>query len=202
MDETLQLDQLKTLLPDHTGEPVPTKVFAKPFRVVFKKTEDQTVTWLEIKTLAGLRKVCAMLADGNLVPVDAYATLDRQLWGHLAEHCGFLRYEGKSKNDFSAGIQPAGEAFGELADDLSVLFGGQDKVLSGLATIRDSVLRDIEANSPYQEDGDHTYVKEDGVNLTPEGEQALADLVGEDPSEHELETLVEETEPETEEEKD
>lgn len=194
MSKADQLDHLENLLGAGKQAQQP-KVFARPFRVVFKKTEDQTITWLEIRTLAGLRKVCSMLADGNLVPIDAFATLDRQLWGHLAEYIGFLRHPGLD-NEFSAGIQPVGSGFGELVDDLSPIFGGSDEVLSGLSTIRDQVMRDIEAQQPFQEMVDHTYVKEDGVNLTSEGENKLADILGEDPEVNTLETLVAESEPE------
>ena len=173
------------------------KVFAKPFRLVFKRTEDMAVAWIEVKSLAGLRTVCEKIANGDLVPVDAYSTLDRQLWGHLAEHVGFLRYAGP-EDEFSAGIQPAGPGFGELADDLTTLFGGTDGMLQGLAELREQIMRDVEARMPYEETTNHDFVKEDGVNLTPEGEQKLAELAGEsgmDVVGHHLESLVRETDP-------
>lgn len=155
------------------------KVFAKPFSLLFKRPEDQTAIWIKVETLDGLRNVCQRIAEGGLVPVDAFSTLDRQLWGHLAEHVGFLRYAGPA-DDFSAGLQPAGAGFGELAGDLGDLFG--EDALGALSEMRKSLeknnaesLANLNKNlEPVQ----HRYVKHDGVNLTPEGEQVLSSLVG------------------------
>lgn len=160
--------------------PFPKKVFAKAFRLVFKKVEDQTITWLEVKSLDGLRNVANKLAEGELVPVDAFSTLDRQLWGHLAEYAGFVKYDGPA-DEFSGGIQPAGAAFSDLAEDFSALFGGNDNVLTALASVRDQIMRDVEENLPIGiEEVSHEFVRPDKVNLTPKGEEVLADLVDEE----------------------
>lgn len=154
------------------------KIFAKPFRIVMKKTADQTVTWIEVQSLEGLRTVCNRISTGELIPVDSFSTLDRQLWGHLAEHVGFLRYEGPA-DEFSAGIQPAGESFGSLMGDLTELFGSSTDVLSALSEMRDQLRRESENTAPHVESGEFgKYVKPDGVNLTPDGERILADVVG------------------------
>jgi len=155
------------------------KVFAKPVRLVFKKIENQEVTWIEISTLRGLKEVIQRLAGGVLVPLNAASTLQMQLWAHLAEHVGFLRFNGPS-DEFSAGIQPLGAEQGQLINDMKEIFGGIDPGLAALSNIRDQVMRDIEARQPVEPAGSGgQYVKSDGVNLTPEGEVALADLVGE-----------------------
>jgi hypothetical protein len=105
-----------------TLEEIKEKKFAKPFRIVMKRVADQTVVWFEVESLLGLRKICDMVAAGNLIPVDHFATLDRQLWGHLAEHVGFLR-AGPDDDMFSAGLQPLGAPFSKLASDLSTIMG-------------------------------------------------------------------------------
>lgn len=157
----------------------PRKVFVKPFRLVFKKTETQEITWIEVASLDGLRTVADRIANGDLVPIDGFSTLDRQLWGHLAEHVGFLRVEDKS-GEFSAGIQPMGPQ-GQLADDMSEIFGGVEPALQALSDIRDRTLKNLIKQAPVEPVEVGTFVKDDGVNLTEAGEEELAKLVHESP---------------------
>lgn len=151
--------------------PLARKVFARPFRLVFKRTEDQAVTWIEVKSVDGLKTVVDRLGKAELVPVNAHATLSLQLWGLLAEYTGFLRYAGPS--DISnAGIQPLGSEQGQLLDDMSALFGGFEPAIEALSAMRGNSLRAHEDSQSSP-----TYLKDDGVNLTPEGERQLASIV-------------------------
>lgn len=155
------------------------KVFATPFRLVFKNTESDAVTWIKVESLDGLKTVIERVASGKLMPVNAVATLDRQLWGLLAEHVGFLRHAGPTSG-FSAGIQPAGADVSELAEDMSTLFGGFEGALEGLSSMRNAVIKKM---TPVDT---NSLLKEDGVNLTEEGEDFLEELV--DATESEPET--------------
>jgi hypothetical protein len=155
--------------------PVQRKVFATPFRLVFKNTETNAVTWIEVESLDGLKTVIERVGSGKLVPVNCVATLDRQLWGLLAEHVGFLRYAGPA-SDFSAGIQPAGAEVSQLADDMTTLFGGFDGALEGLSEMRNAVLKDVLPSEPVTVTSSE-FVKDDGVNLTGAGEDFLAEQV-------------------------
>lgn len=156
----------------------PKKVFAKPFRLVFKKVETQEITWIEVKTLNGLKSVILRISEGELVPVNAAATLDRQLWGHLAEFMGFLRVE-DSGGEFSTGIQPLGHEQAQLADDLSMIFGGVDEGLRALTEMREKATAEVISREPVEPVTDVKFVKSDGVNLTPDGEKILSAIVEE-----------------------
>lgn len=161
----------------------PGKVFAQPFYLVFKKVSTQEVTWIKVETLGGLKNVTKQIAEGNLTPVNASATLDRQLWGLLAEYTGFLR-SSKPAGHFNAGIQPLGSEFGSLGEDLTELFGGFDTALTGLNEIRRNVVGNLEGAEPTTEFpfACHGPQVAAGAPLvqgdfpTPEGEEVLEDL--------------------------
>jgi hypothetical protein len=151
------------------------KVFAKPFRLVFLKSETQDLTWIEVKTLQGLKNVTERIASGELIPINAWSTLDRQLWGLLAEHIGFLRYAGPD-GALNAGIQPIGPEQAQLADDMTQLFGGFEPAIQAISEMRARALAGLEdLEQPTREQNE--YLKGDGVNLTPEGEDILAEMV-------------------------
>ena len=153
------------------------KVFAKPFRLVFKRVKDQAITWIEVKTADGLKTVIDRIAKAELVPVNACATLDLQLWALLAEHVGFLRYSGPG-GYLNAGLEPLGAEQADLVGDMTELFGGFDTALAALSEMRDGAVKDWEKSVEGP-----SYLKVDGVNLTPEGEKELAshvyDTIGE-----------------------
>lgn len=161
------------------GLAVKKKVFATPFRLVFKRTSDQALTWIEVETLNGLKNVIDRVSGGELVPVNAYATLDRQLWGLLAERVGFLRFEGPAVNGFNAGIQPLGSEQSEFAEDMSELFGGFEPAIEAISEMRKRVLEELEAPEQLGRvtSAGGSFLKSDGVNLTPEGEEELAKQV-------------------------
>ena len=156
------------------NSPFTGKVFASPFRLVFKRVEDQALTWIEVKTLDGLKHVIDRISKGELVPVNAYSTLDRQLWGLLAERVGFLRFAGPVIDEFNAGVQPLGTAQSELGKDMSELFGGFEPAIEAISAMRKKAIEEAKPAGPVYE---HQFVKTDGVNLTPEGEEELAKLV-------------------------
>ena len=153
------------------------KVFAQPFRLAFKKADD-TVTWIEVRSLEGLKNIFGMIVAGELTEIDRAASIEMQLWGHLAEHTGFLRNAG-SASTFSTGIQPLGEGLAPLAETLQGLFGGDDitalNVLDGMKTVAKPTYEDKTPINPQP--SEHEFVKEDGVNLTEKGEDTLAELV-------------------------
>jgi hypothetical protein len=158
---------------------VPQRVFARPFRLTFEKQSGET-TMIEVKTLDGLREVISRRNEGKVFEIDGY-TLEIQLWGVLAEHCGFLRADPGSKSALSSGVQPISEAAAALTSDLAELCGGDDAGIQMLEEMRRAVGR---AENAVRERHDHAFklgkfVKEDGVNLTPAGEEKLAEIVGE-----------------------
>ncbi|MHA2067855.1 MAG: hypothetical protein ACXABY_26120 [Candidatus Thorarchaeota archaeon] len=166
----------------------PKKIFARPFRLVFTRhpqEEDDTqkdsyVTWIEVKSLSGLENVAKRVSTGELTPVNAWATLDRQLWGLLAEHSGFLRYDGPT-SEGSAGIQPLGVEQGQLHDDMTELFGGFEPAIAALSEMRNQIVEDLEKTLPTDESNNSELLKDDGVNLTPAGEEIIAkEVYGED----------------------
>ena len=176
------------------------KVFVSTFRLVFKRTEDQAITWIEVKSLDGLKTVVGRLGRGEIVPVNASATLNLQLWALLAEHVGFLSFA-KPKGDLNAGIQPLGAEQADLVGDMTELFGGFEPALQALSAMRN------EAVQSAKDAAVESAMKEDGVNLTPDAEKKLATLVygmaGDDEdsvvvtmSAANAETLLKETEPE------
>lgn len=168
------------------------KVFVEPFRLVFKRTEDQALTWVEVKTLDGLKNVIDRISAGKLVPVNAYATLDRQLWGLLAERVGFLRFKGPQITEFSAGIQPLGSEQSQFAEDMSELFGGFEPAIAAITEMRGRVLGEMEAQEPVKSGSPvGTFLKPDGVNLTPEGESELAKTVYDSHSESNVRVKME-----------
>ena len=155
-------------------KPRPLKFFASPFNLVFM-TKDEKTTIIEVKSLRGLKEVMRRLNEGEISAQDGFS-LELQLWGHLAEHCGFLRAKGSSD-----GIQPLGEGHAELTEDLSTLFGGEKGMLEALNATKDILSRQgarpgFADNTPSNE---RLHIKDDGVNLTPAGEKKLAEIVGE-----------------------
>jgi len=151
------------------------KIFAKPFRLVFNKTETQEITWIEVRSLGGLKTVTDRVASGKLTPINSWSTLDRQLWGFLAEHVGFLRFAGP-EGALNEGIQPIGAEQAQLADDMSELFGGFEPAIKALSEMRARVCSEL-GDTPEPFNRDTHYLKDDGVNLTPEGEDILAEMV-------------------------
>jgi hypothetical protein len=189
-----------------TGQISPPKVFAQPFRLAFKRLPDDksmdvsnvSPTWIEVRSLEGLRKVVTMLREGELVEVDRFASLEMQLWGLLAEHTGFLRTRGNTST-LNAGIQPLGEGLAAVAEDIALLFGGDEALaLRNLNAMRNVLKKRPCADEPMvQPPVTNEFVKPDGVNLTEQGEDALQVLVFGDPSkgqptseEHIAETLA------------
>jgi hypothetical protein len=183
----VDLDDSYMIFPGHQRGPVgtlsreegsllPKKVFAQPFRLAFKKDED--VTWVEVESLAGLRSVTEKLATGELTEIDQFSSLMMQLWGHLAEHTGFLRVKG-SPSALAAGIQPLGEEAVALAEDLSAIMGGDDvSALGTLGDMKDLLGRRPIDNTPMKPvPVTHDFVKQDGINLTEKGEDALMERV-------------------------
>ena len=164
------------LFPKPEQEFTQEKIFASPFSLVFKRTKDQALTWIKVKSLRGLKNVIDRVSKGDLVPVNAHSTLDRQLWGLLAERVGFLRFGGPHVNEFNAGIQPLGSEQSEFAEDMSELFGGFEPAIEAITEMRSRVLNELEASEPTKVEGEG-FLKEDGVNLTPEGEEELAKIV-------------------------
>jgi hypothetical protein len=161
------------------GQVHPPKVFAQPFRLAFKHEEDEAVaSWIEVRSLSGLRGVFEKLASGELEEINRFCTVEMQLWGHLAEHTGFLRTRGATSM-LSAGIQPAGEGLAPLTEDLSELMGGDDiTALQVLDAMRANIkTRNMDTGPIEHERATYEFVKEDGVNLTEEGENALHELV-------------------------
>lgn len=158
-------------------QPQTTKTFARPFKLVFD-TEDGKTTFIEVKTLRGLKEVMRRLGEGEIV-VQSGFTLEIQLWGHLAEYCGFLRAK-----DSSDGLQPLGEGLAELAEDLSPLFGGEAGMLDALNQSKELIrrqrcLRGEDNENTDNDKNENSVLKPDGVNLTVEGEKKLAEIVGE-----------------------
>jgi hypothetical protein len=105
------------------GPPARTKLFNKPFRMVFEVTGTEQVTWIEVESLSGLRHVADRLDKGEIREIDQYTSLEMQLWGHLAEYVGFLREPAQIESPLSAGIQPLGAEVGELTNDMSRYVG-------------------------------------------------------------------------------
>ncbi len=145
------------------------KVFSKPFDLVFMKPKLQEVTWIRVETLDGLKNVIERVATGELVPVNASSTLDRQLWGLLAEHVGFLRYKGPAGN-LHDGIQPVGPEQAALVGDMTELFGGFGPAIEAISAMRTQHIESLKAKL----DGTVSAFKDDGINLTKEAEAILA----------------------------
>lgn len=165
---------------------VPPKVFARPFRLVFKKKEDDTVTWVEVRTLDGLRRVASRLEpDGDLVETSRFATLEMQLWGHLAEHAGFMRYQA-TNTAVGAGLAPLGEAATALVDDLASLVGDDAAAIEALGDAVSLVKRACAPRggtgvstkaTPSEPKATSALLDESGVLLNPEGVEFLRGMV-------------------------
>lgn len=173
---------------NNIGPEFPKKVFAKSFRLVFTchsrgkelapdgqgiPSDGSYITWIKVKSLAGLENVANRVANGELAPVNAWATLDRQLWGLLAEHTGFLRYAGP-EDDASSGLQPLGVEQAQLCGDMSELFGGFEPAIAALSEMRRQIVDELEAKEPIVKQAQSEFLKDDGINLTPEGEAIIA----------------------------
>jgi len=175
-------DEAKAVEPGQFLHP---KIFAQPFRLAFNRAADsknpdsreQTV-WIEVRTLGGLRKVSDMLQSGELVQIDPFSSMEMQLWGLLAEHCGFMRAQGNTST-LAAGIQPLGSGIATLAEDLASIMGGNDEAALQMLGAMQNTLRSRPCSDGPMEQAPltHEFVKPDGVNLTEEGEDALLNLV-------------------------
>ena len=170
------------------GRLLPPKMFAQPFRLVFKRhrTEaerklgkaESDVSWIEVRSLGGLRNVVAKLDSGELEEIDRFSSLEMQLWGLLAEHAGFLRVQG-SASMLAAGIQPLGEEPAALAEDLASIMGGSDMDALNVLNEMQKTLKGkpIDRTPMEQVPLTNEFVKPDGVNYTERGEDALRELV-------------------------
>ena len=177
------------------GRLLPPKMFAHPFRLVFKRhrTEaeknlgkaESDVSWIEVRSLGGLRNVVAKLDSGELEEIDRFSSMEMQLWGLLAEHSGFLRLQG-SASTLAAGIQPLGEESAALAEDLASIMGGSDADALNVLNEMQKTLKDkpIDRTPMEQVPLTNEYVKPDGVNYTDAGENALRELVFGDKTPH------------------
>ena len=162
------------------GQFLPPKVFTQPFRLAFKHPEQPGMAiWVEIRSLEGLRNVFERVESGELVEMGRFSTVEMQLWGHLAEHGGFLRIRG-NVSTLAAGIQPLGEGIAPLVEDLGELMGGGDD-MKGLAVL-DQMQKTLRSRACGDAPMDrlpvtNEFIKPDGVNLTKNGENALLNLV-------------------------
>ncbi len=159
---------------------LPMKSFAEPFRLIFEKPSGE-VSNIEVRSLGGLRSVTERLEKGEIREMNRFATLEMQLWGLLAERVGFLQ-RGAPQAGLSAGIMPLGPQATGFAEDMAPLFGGEINALNALAdmTKKAQEARELVDPSarPVPEPSEHKFVKGDCVNLTPDGEKALASIVG------------------------
>lgn len=155
---------------------LPSKVFAQPFRLAFKKDDD--VIWLEVRSLEGLRQVATRLDEGEIQEIDRFSTLEMQLWGLLAEHAGFLRIQGCA-SALAAGIQPLGEQTAALAEDISSIMGGDDVAALNMLNTMKSALKSTPFDDTLtkQTTVSNEFVKSDGVNYTEKGEDTLREMV-------------------------
>jgi hypothetical protein len=157
---------------------VPQKVFSQPFRLMFEKPSGE-VTWIEVRSLKGFHEVLRRVRDGEVFVKDGF-TMELQLWAILAEHIGFLRVQ-SGNTSFSLGLQPFGEGAVALSEDLAELCGSEDAGIQLLAEMQRSVRTEVDSRLRREREssGPNPLVKEDGVNLTPEGEEHLAKILGE-----------------------
>jgi len=162
------------VLVGHSEKPI-RKVFATPFRLIFVKTDTQDIRWIEVKTLDGLKTVVERIAKSELTPTNAFNTLDRQLWGHLAEYCGFLRTE--IPGAVSRGIQPIGAEQAQLVEDMEEIFGDTAGAFKALSEMRKSMIAESSDTSALNNDDKAVTLKDDGINLTKEGEEALVEIL-------------------------
>jgi len=125
---------------------LPEKVFAHPFRLVFMNNDGET-TWIEVASLEGLKAVCARIERDEIRPLNRATTLELQLWGLLAEHCGFLRF-GNPTSFFGMGIQPEGAGAAALAGDLTNLFGSSEEALAEMNAMQKRVRPAVTGVSP------------------------------------------------------
>jgi hypothetical protein len=171
------LDRLPGILGSEPGQRlVPQKVFAKPFRLAFENRAGEKV-WVEVKTLGGLKEIIRRLHEGEIFEKEGY-TLGVQLWGVVADYIGFLRVK-PSESSFFGGLQPFGEGAVALSEDLTQLFGSEDTGIKALAEMRDKVRLEMESRlaDPNFVPEANPLLKDDGVNLTQEGEEKLADII-------------------------
>lgn len=178
MPNAEELTISSSLTNDSPASLLPPKIFAQPFRLALKRGESDDVTWIEVRSLAGLRSVFEKIEKGELTEIDRFSSVEMQLWGLVAEHGGFLRVQG-SASSLAAGIQPLGDQAGALADDFASLMGGSDvdalKLLGAMQNTLKS--KPLDRTPMEQPEVTHEFVKPDGVNLTEAGEDALLDLV-------------------------
>lgn len=158
------------------------KVFTKPFTLFFKKVATEQTAWIKINDLDGLKQVVAWLEDGTLEEMDRLSTLEMQLWGHLAEHSGFLRLR-ESLSPAAQGLMVLGNSLPALHDEFTDLFGsGAIDVLAksnDLAQLAGKIQRGETAITDIPPPKKHNppLMRGDGVNLTEAGEKALIEMV-------------------------
>ena len=177
-DPSIQLGFSTRLTDDTQSSALPPKIFAQPFRLALKKGSTNDVTWLEVRSLQGLRNVFEKIEQGELTEIDRFSSVEMQLWGLMAEHAGFLRVRG-SVSALAAGIQPLGDQAAALAEDLAMFTGGDDIAALGVLSSMQKTLkqRPLDNTPMSQPEVTHEFVKPDGINLTENGESALVKLV-------------------------
>ena len=179
MRQTMQHVDTKT---ESGGGPIPSKVFAKPFTLIFSDPEGRSV-WIKVSNLNGLKNVQASLLRGEIQEIPE-SPLMLQLWGLLAEHSGFMRTE-MTASPAGAGIMPLGEGVAKLHDEFTDLMGGdpeeaikQMNVMGRLAEgarLIHSGLTYV-AGVPECNPEGPPLLKPDGVNLTEAGERRLVEM--------------------------
>lgn len=117
--------------PPSLGRLVVNKTFAKPFRIVLMDGEARTRVF-EVKTLAGLQSVVGRVDKGELFEIGKFGTISMQLWGFLAEHCGFMTVTTPRAMEAGLGVLGPSAA---LVDDMADLCGGVD---AGVEMLREA----------------------------------------------------------------
>jgi len=117
--------------PPTLGRVVVNKTFAKPFRIVLMDGESRTRVF-EVKTLAGLQSVVGRVDKGELFEMGKFGAITMQLWGFLAEHCGFMTVT--TPRTMEAGLGVLGPS-AALVDDMADLCGGVD---AGVEMLREA----------------------------------------------------------------
>jgi len=117
--------------PPALGRVVVNKTFAKPFSIVLMDGESRTRVF-EVKTLAGLQSVVGRVDKGELFEMGKFGAITMQLWGFLAEHCGFMTVT--TPRTMEAGLGVLGPS-AALVDDMADLCGGVD---AGVEMLREA----------------------------------------------------------------
>jgi len=114
------------------GRVVVNKTFSKSFRIVLMD-KDGTTRIFEVESLAGLRSVVDRVDRGELFEMGKFGAIQMQLWGFLAEHCGFMQV--LQPRTMEAGLGVLGPS-AALVDDLADLLGGVDAGVEMLSSAR------------------------------------------------------------------